>query len=267
MALPFTVPPGLLAPGFRLLPITDPDDAKQIAEVYYAAFQTDPGNTYWWSADTPAMMEWMIRRIRRKIADPSVRHFKIVDTQSGGGGGDEMVAFARWDVPKGSVAFGEWAGAAAAAAAGGGEVNGEKGVDVTELVAGEGEAVPEQKPLTGGAEAPQPSSASPATLDVPRGADPELCRDFFDGLSRMSDKWMEDDILGKQRLVSHIPLGKASAVRTIVLTIDRPLTDRDVDKVFQEGRSQGADTSHAGHRRRARPPDLSRGHACWQAGL
>lgn len=195
MTLPFTVPPGLLAPEFKLLPITDPNDAKQVAEVYYAAFKTDPGNTYWWSADTSAMMEWNIRRIRRKIADPSVRHFKIVDTQSGG---NEMVAFARWDVPKGSVAFGEWAGAGS-----GGEVNGEKGLDVTKLVEGEGEAVPGQQPLTGGAEAPQPSSASPATLDVPRGADPEICRDFFDGLSRMSDRWMADDMLGKQRLVSH----------------------------------------------------------------
>jgi len=185
MTLPFTIPPGLLAPEFTMCPITDLDDAQRIAEIYYAAFQTDPGNTYWWSADTPAMMEWMVRRIRRKIADPSVRHFKVVDASG------DLVAFARWDVPKGSVAFGKWAG-------GGGEVNGGMGADVTGLVEGEGEAAAEQ-PLTGGTEAPQSSSAAAAaTLDIPRGADPELCRGFFDGLSRMSDKWMRDDMLSKQ---------------------------------------------------------------------
>lgn len=186
MALPFTIPPGLLDPDFTMGPVTD-SDAKRIAEIYYAAFQTDPGNTYWWSADTPAMMEWMDRRIRRKIADPTVRHFKVVDASG------DMVAFARWDVPKGSVAFGEWNG-------GGGEVNvnGGMGADVTRLMEGEGEVAAEQ-PLTGGAEVPQPSSGAAATLDIPHGADPELCRDFFDGLSRMSDKWMKDDMLGKQR--------------------------------------------------------------------
>lgn len=185
MALPFTIPPGLLAPDFTMCPVTD-SDVKCIAEIYYAAFQTDPGNTYWWSADTPAMMEWMYRRIRRKIADPSVRHFKVVDASG------DMVAFARWDIPKGSVAFGEWMGGGA------GEVNGGKGADVTGLVEGESEVAAEQ-PLTGGAEVPQPSSVAAATLDIPRGADPELCRDFFDGLSRMTDKWMKDDMLGKRR--------------------------------------------------------------------
>ncbi|KAG8161546.1 hypothetical protein KVR01_008533 [Diaporthe batatas] len=212
MTLPFPVPPGLLAPEFKMLPITDPNDAEQVAEVYYAAFQTDPGNTYWWSADTSAMMEWMIRRIRRKIADPSVRHFKIVDTQSGG---NEMVAFARWDVPKGSVAFGEWAGAAA----GGVEVNGMKEVDATEPVGGLEEAVAKQKPVTGATEAPPPPDASPATLDVPRGADLELCRGFFDGLSRMSDKWMADDMLGLSLIATSTKYFKKGAAKALILTM------------------------------------------------
>lgn len=202
MTLPFTIPPGLLAPDFTMSPITDPDEAQRIAEVYYAAFQTDPSNTYWWSADTPAMMEWMVRRIRRQMADPSVRHFKVVDASG------DLVAFARWDVPKGSVAFGEWMGGGAGGTGGG------MGKDVTGLVEGEAEVASDQKPLTGGAEVPQPSStAATATLDAPRGADPELCRGFFDGLSRMSDKWMRDDMLGKQ--AARCPPDRGFAMRVV----------------------------------------------------
>jgi hypothetical protein len=204
MTLPFTVPPGLLAPGFTMSPITDPDeDIARMSEVYYAAFQTDPGNTYWWPAEKPAMMEWMDRRIRRKMADPSVRHFKVEHVGAGAAGGDghvDLVAFARWDVPKGSAAFGEWVGTCGGRVSSGGS-NGVKGVDVTGLVESDGEMASE-KALTGGAEIPQPSgaaaAAAAATFDAPRGADPELCRGFFDALSRMSDKWVRDDMLGEQ---------------------------------------------------------------------
>lgn len=186
MALPFALPPGLLHADFTMSHTTEAD-AERIAEIYYAAFQTDPGNTYWWSADTPAMMEWMVRRIRRKMRDRSVRHFKVVENRTG-----EMVAFARWDVPQGSDAFGEWVG--------GDEVNGSGEVDVSGLVEGEGEGEGEANgevpgPLTGGVDAPHSSPS--AALDIPRGADPELCRGFFDGLSRMSSKWMGKDMLGE----------------------------------------------------------------------
>lgn len=186
MSLPFPLPPGLLHADFTMSRTTEAD-AGRIAEIYYAAFQTDPGNTYWWSADEPAMMEWMVRRIRRKMGDRSVRHFKVVDARTG-----DMVAFARWDVPPGSNAFGEWAG--------GDGVNGSGEVDVSELVEGEGDGEANGEapgPLTGGVDAPHSSSS--ADLDIPRGADPELCRGFFDGLSRMSSKWMAQDMLGKQR--------------------------------------------------------------------
>lgn len=190
MALPFPLPAGLLHADFTMSRTTEAD-AERIAEIYYAAFQTDPGNTYWWSADTPAMMEWMVRRIRRKMGDRSVRHFKVVDARTG-----DMVAFARWDVPQGSDAFGEWVG--------GDEVNDSGEVDVSGLVKSEGETNGEApEPLTGGVDAPH--SSSPGDLDIPRGADPELCRGFFDGLSRMSDKWMAQDMLGKQRGVPHWP--------------------------------------------------------------
>lgn len=205
MTLPFTVPPGLLAPGFTMSPITDPNDAGRITDVYYGAFQTDPGNTYWWSADTPAMMEWMIRRNRRKIADPSMRHFKVVD-ESG-----DMVAFARWDVPKDSLAFGKWTGGA-------GEVNGSVKADVTGLVEGEGEGeTAAEQPLTGGSEAPQVSCAASTKLDIPRGADPELCRGFFDGLSRMSDKWMTDDMLGLSLIATSTKYFKRGAAKALII--------------------------------------------------
>lgn len=199
MALPFPVPPGLLHPDFTLTHATEPD-AEDVAEIYYAAFQTDPGNTYWWSDDREGMMEWMVTRISRKMADPSMRHFKVVDARTG-----EMVAFARWDIPRGSAAFGEWLGGEGVNG-GGVEV-----ADVSSLVKkGEGEANGEvAAPLTGGADAPQPSSS--AASDLPRGADPELCRGFFDGLVRMSSKWMAEDMLGKQLATS--PRAGGAAVK------------------------------------------------------
>lgn len=256
MALPFPISPGLLHADFTMSHATEAD-AECIASIYYAAFQTDPGNTYWWPADTAAMTEWMLSRIRRKMADRSVRHFKVVDARTGG-----MVAFARWDVPRGSGAFGEWVG--------GGEVNGAgPEADVSGLVKegeSEGRANGEAPaPLTGGDDAPQPSSSD--VLDMPRGADRELCRGFFDGLSRMSSKWMAEDMLGKH-LARDLLLTRGCCTRAVtMLTAARPLTDCDVDKVFQEGRRKGSDSPYAENCRRRRPQDLSRSHARWQARL
>lgn len=178
MALPFPIPAGLF-PAFTMAAPTEAD-AESLAEIYYEAFRTDPSNTYWWPAEKEPMMQWMVPRIRNKMRDRSVRHFKVVDAQTG-----DMVAFARWDIPEGSIKFGEWLG-------GGGEA------DVSELVKGEGEPANGAAPaaLTGGTEAPQPTSAP---MEIPPGADAELCRDFFDGLSRMSSKWVTPDMLGKQR--------------------------------------------------------------------
>lgn len=202
MALPFPIPPGLLHADFTMCPATEAD-TERIAEIYYAAFQTDPGNTYWWPADTAAMTEWMLRRIRRKMADRSVRHFKVVDAQTG-----DMVAFARWDVPGGSRAFGEWVG--------GGEASGggpKEEADVSGLVReGESEAKANGEapaPLTGGDDAPRPLSPS-AVLDIPAGANPELCRGFFDGLSRMSSKWMAEEMLGEHLARNILPRGAAN---------------------------------------------------------
>lgn len=184
MALPFRVPPGLLPADFTMAHAVEAD-AERMAEIYYEAFQTDPGNTYWWPDDRDGMMEWMVRRIRRKTRDPSMRHFKVVDAGTG-----DMVAFARWDVPRGSAALGGWPR--------GDQVNG-GGVeaDVPGSVEAKTEANGEATgPLTGGTEAPQPS---PAGADLPRGVDVELCQGFFDGLVRMSSKWMTENMLGKRR--------------------------------------------------------------------
>lgn len=217
-------------------------DAERMAEIYYEAFQTDPGNTYWWPDDRDGMMEWMVRRIRRKTRDPSMRHFKVIDAVTG-----DMVAFARWDVPRGSAALGGWPG-------------GDVEVGVPGPVGGEVEVNGEAPvPLTGGTEAPKPS---PADADLPRGVDVELCQGFFDGLVRMSSKWMTEDMLGKQR---GAPRSRGAAVRT--LTAARPLADRDVDKVLQTRRRESADAAYAGDRRRGGRQGLSRGNARWKAHL
>ncbi|KAK7717320.1 hypothetical protein SLS64_002810 [Diaporthe eres] len=224
MALPFPLPAGLHA-DFTMSRTTEAD-AERIAEIYYAAFQTDPGNTYWWSADTPAMMEWMVRRIRRKMADRSVRHFKVVDARTG-----DMVAFARWDVPQGSDAFGEWVGDD--------EINGSGEVDVSGLVEGEGEGEANgeaSEPLTGGVDAPHSSSS--AALDIPRGADPELCRGFFDGLSQMSSKWMGQDMLGLSLISTSTKYFKRGAAKALIVTMLK-IADAEGVKTYLEATPAG----------------------------
>lgn len=178
MVLPFPIPASL-SPAFTMSHATAAD-AESLAEIYYTAFQTGPGNTYWWPAEKEPMMEWTVRRTRNKMRDQTMRHFKVTDAQTG-----DVVAFARWDIPHGSTKFGGWLG-------------GDEQLDVSELVGSGGEEAvrqpaaspaPAPAPLTGGSEKP--------AMDIPPGADAELCRDFFDGLSRMSSKWMAQDMLSK----------------------------------------------------------------------
>ncbi|KAI3398255.1 hypothetical protein diail_9593 [Diaporthe ilicicola] len=191
MALPFPVPASL-SPAFTMSHATEAD-AECLAEVYYAAFQTDPGNTYWWPADKEPMMEWTVRRTRGKMRDRSVRHYKVVDVQTG-----DVVAFARWNIPEGSTRFGEWPG-------------GDGEVDVSGLVRSEGEA---PAPLTGGANTP---GQSPAALDLPLGSKEELCRDFFDGLSRMSSKWVTKDMLNLSLIATSTKYFKRGAARALIV--------------------------------------------------
>lgn len=160
MALPFPTPDSL-APAFALSPVTTAD-AESLARIYYASFATDPANTYWWPADPDPMLAWMVTRIRRKIAKPDVRHYKITHRPTG-----DMVAFARWDVPAGSTGFGAYLG---------------------------------EEEATQGLPPPATTSTDTtrgyADLEIPPGADEALCRGFFDALARASEKWVKSDMLG-----------------------------------------------------------------------
>ncbi|TGJ83396.1 hypothetical protein E0Z10_g5370 [Xylaria hypoxylon] len=166
MALPFTLPTSL-DPSFTVL---RPTEADIDALVYYDAFATDPGNTYWWSPDHEAMFEWLRERIRRKMADRDVRHFHIVNNQKN----NEVIAFARWDIPKGYEAhFGEWIGSHDA-------------LDVSHVVTEDGTEKPDTATATATATAAPVAEAEAATANTivgPRGSDQELCREFFALLS------------------------------------------------------------------------------------
>ncbi|KAI1136200.1 acyl-CoA N-acyltransferase [Hypoxylon sp. FL0543] len=195
MALPFPVP-SHLAPAFSMSRCTTAD-VDAIAKIYYEAFETDPRNGFWWSPDKAAMYAWMKRRILRKMADRSTRHFKVTDAQSG-----KLVAFARWDIPEGyGAVFGEPT-----------EADPEP-VDVSQTVAaGEGaEGVPQ-----GGENAPVTTAPvdviTPPKTDIPDGAPPDLCQIFFDALSNMSEKQNAKTMLGLSLLcTSPAYFGKGAA--------------------------------------------------------
>lgn len=173
MALPFPIPSDL-SPEFTLSRLTAAD-VEGLIEVYYVAFQGDKRNTFWWS-DRERMMEWMRRRVRRKMDDRSVRHFKITDVKSG-----DLVAFARWDIPKGhEEAFGEWVGDDSAP------------MDVSGVFAATSREGEDPAVNTAPAEA-----INPPTFDYPVGARPELCKVFFDALKDMSEKQNADAMLGE----------------------------------------------------------------------
>ncbi|KAI1099185.1 hypothetical protein F4804DRAFT_92442 [Jackrogersella minutella] len=153
MALPFPVPH---LPPWLSISCCTVADVDEIAEVYYEGFQTDLRNTFWWSEDKDAMFAWMKRRIRRKMADPSVRHFKVTNVDGG-----DIVAWARWDIPGGL-----------AAALGG---------------AMQGENLP-----VGSA----PVETSTPAIDYPEGVRPELCQVFFSALREMAEKHNTKTMLG-----------------------------------------------------------------------
>ena len=160
--LPFPQPTHLLtSPSFAVARPT-PADLDAMKEVFVEAFARDPGNTYWWSPDTVAQAAWLRMRLERKMGDPDVRYFKVVDHSSAG---DRLVAFARWDIPdRAARAFGE----------------------------------PYVFPATGAAAKTTEKGAEPVPgIDYPEGADKKLCVGFFDGLTVMSKKWDAGSMLGK----------------------------------------------------------------------
>lgn len=178
MELPFPAPASL-APGFVLSPMT-PADTDAAAVVYYESFKLDPANTYWWPKDLAPLLTWCSGRMRKKLDDPDVRIFKITDAAMG-----DMVAYARWDVPKDSTKFGAWTGGENAK------------VDVTALVesdnqaAGAADEATMHQPLTADDE------AAPAVGEYPEGGNHEIAEMFFSALSESQKKWSTDDMLGE----------------------------------------------------------------------
>ncbi|KAI8966658.1 acyl-CoA N-acyltransferase [Daldinia sp. FL1419] len=194
MALPFPVPPSL-AEGFSMSPCTTAD-VNIIADIYYDAFALDKRNTFWWPPNKEDMFDWMKHRIRRKMDDRSVRHFKITDDQSG-----DVVAFARWDIPEGyEKAFGEWVGDNAAA------------VDVSQIVTAQGDAK-ENPPVNS---APVEATKPPST-DYPKGSKPELCKVFFDALKYASEKHDADAMLGLSLLCTSPKYYRRGAAKALLL--------------------------------------------------
>ncbi|KAI1120808.1 hypothetical protein F5Y10DRAFT_282996 [Nemania abortiva] len=185
MALPFP-PPVCLDSSFIMSRPTEAN-IDALVKVYYDAFVEDPDNTWWWPRDRSAMFEWLRGRIQGKMADRNVRHFQVVDREGG-----EVVAFARWDIPRGYEAmFGEWIG------------SGNDALDVSHAVIAEGQH--------------DTATSVAKTVATPRGADPELCRFFFAGLASLSKKWNADKMLGLSLLCTSPKYYRRGAARALLL--------------------------------------------------
>ncbi|KAI1441681.1 acyl-CoA N-acyltransferase [Annulohypoxylon stygium] len=210
MALPFPMPPSL-SPAFSMSHCTAAD-VDQLADIYYAAFQMDRRNTFWWTEDKEAMSVWMKRRIRKKMADRSTRHFKVTDTESG-----DMVAFSRWDIPEGhETIFGEWVG------------DDTDTVDVSHIVAANGSAV----------DSAAGEATAPPVVDIPEGARPELCLTFFNALKDMSEKQNAKAMLGLSLLCTSPNYHRRGAAKAMMLPM-LALADSRGLKVYLEATPDG----------------------------
>ncbi|KAI1453702.1 acyl-CoA N-acyltransferase [Annulohypoxylon moriforme] len=219
MALPFPTPPSL-SPAFSMSQCTAAD-VDDLAEVYYVSFQMDPRNTFWWPDDKEAMLVWMKRRIRKKMADRSTRHFKVTDVKNG-----DIVAFSRWDIPEGhGIALGEYVEEDAAT------------VDVSRIVTeGTGDATRREDLL--------PMSSAPVdattthTVDIPQGARPELCLKFFNELRDMSEKQKAKAMLGLSLLCTAPNYHRRGAAKAMMLPMF-DLADARGLKVYLEATPDG----------------------------
>ncbi|KAK5628705.1 hypothetical protein RRF57_004420 [Xylaria bambusicola] len=112
------------------------------------------------------------------MADRNVRHYHVVNNKE-----KDIVAFARWDIPKGFEAhFGEW-------------VDSNSALGVSDVAAENNTEEPTTTtPTTALVEEIEPTVAS--TMVGPRGSDQELCRSFFSALSSLSKKWNAEKMLG-----------------------------------------------------------------------
>ncbi|KAI1089322.1 hypothetical protein F5B19DRAFT_381590 [Rostrohypoxylon terebratum] len=189
MALPFLVPSSL-SPAFSMSHCTAVD-VDQLAEIYYVAFQMDRRNTFWWTEDKNAMLTWMKRRIYKKMADRSTRHFKVTDTESG-----DVVAFSRWDIPEGhDISFGEWVGDDTGT------------VDVPRTIAANDSVV----------NSAAGESTASLGVDIPEGARPELCLAFFNALKDMSEKQNAKAMLGLSLLCTSPKYHRRGVAKAMML--------------------------------------------------
>ncbi|KAI0870240.1 hypothetical protein GGS24DRAFT_493153 [Hypoxylon argillaceum] len=191
MALPF-LPPASLDSSFAMSCPTEAD-IDTLAEVYYASFAEDPNNTWWWPRDRDAMFEWLHGRIRGKMADRNVRHFQVVDRRAG-----EVVAFARWDIPKGYEAmFGALD-------------------DISPVVLDASQDHDTAEPAATIVPVEEEAEAVKA-IATPRGADPELCLFFFNKLAGLSKKWNADQMLGLSLLCTSPKYYRRGAAKALLV--------------------------------------------------
>ncbi|KAI0101994.1 hypothetical protein GGR51DRAFT_299551 [Nemania sp. FL0031] len=192
MALPF-LPPASLDSSFVMSRPTEAD-IDALAKVYYDSFAEDPGNTWWWPSDRDAMFEWLRDRIGGKMALPNVRHFQVVDRKEG-----DVVAFARWDIPRGYDAmFGEWLG------------RGDGALEIPHAI------VDSQHDTAGPATTAPAEEAAPVIAKAPRGSDPGLCQFFFAKLASLSKKWNADQMLGLSLLCTSPKYYRRGAAKALL---------------------------------------------------
>ncbi|KAJ8107127.1 hypothetical protein ONZ43_g6833 [Nemania bipapillata] len=177
------------------------DDIDALAEVYYDSFAEDPNNTWWWPQDRDAMFEWLHGRIRGKMANRNIRHYQVLDRQGG-----EVVAFARWDIPKGYEAmFGEWIGS-----------KGDDALDVSRVVVDSEQQSDTTEPTATTAPVEEAAPSAVKTIAAPRGADPELCQFFFAKLAALSKKWNADQMLGLSLLCTSPKYYRRGAAKALL---------------------------------------------------
>ncbi|KAI0597284.1 hypothetical protein F4775DRAFT_257131 [Biscogniauxia sp. FL1348] len=195
-ALPFPIPPSL-SPSFRMSRATEAD-VDDLIDAYFDAFRLDPGNTYWWSPDRGHMQTWVRRRTLKKMRDRSFRHFKIRDNATG-----DLVAWSRWAIPEGHDAcFGPHVDGQ------GDEIMGGGSREVDSL-AENGDATPvTSAPI---------EAAAAAAYDHPEGGNPEFCREFFDAILKMSDKWEAKKMLGLSLLCTAPKYHRRGAAKALLL--------------------------------------------------
>ncbi|KAH7026090.1 acyl-CoA N-acyltransferase [Microdochium trichocladiopsis] len=192
-SLPFP-PPSHLHPSFTMLP-AQPADLEPMCDVYYSAFATDPGNTFWWPPRREQMMRWLRARVTKKFADPAVRHYKIVHAETG--------QIAAWASTGGSGAGG--------------------GVDVSKDIvpgdgngngAGAGGMTASEAPTT--TDEKKNEKQSSTGLDAPEGVDPAWCEDFFSALKGMHAKWEADQMLGLSLIATSPDYQRRGAAKALI---------------------------------------------------